>query len=479
MVIRGSVSECRLSTSREKMCSKCRCLAVFVYLLITVVSSSSVTHADSASLRKSFGGLGSLTGISVMNADTGAVVFEHNGSSPLKPASTLKLLTSATALDVLGPRHSFETEVWFSGEQGKSVDKVYVRGGGDPSLTIESAWTIARKLKRIGITRVGSLAVDTSLIIDPESRQGQRAYEAGSSAMAFNFNNLTFEICPGRPGTAARVVVDPWEYPMSLVGTIQTASGNKGTYRVDEKEGEGVVPTFVLGGTIGSKASCANVYRSVGSPGAYFAQTFIGLLKGLGIEVQGGFVFEKVSSRARKVFVHYSKDLGEIVRDLNHYSNNMIAEQLLYSLSAKTQGPWSRSAGIQAMDDFALALGVQTSESSISDGSGLSHDNRVSARVLSRVLTRMQDPRSFIPEFEGSLPVPGARLGTLKYRDFGIPSSSLRAKTGSIRGVSSLAGYVVNKRGGKYAFSIIQNGVKNRWKAREVEAKLVKAIYSQ
>ena len=435
--------------------------------------------APDARIRQALGALDPNTGVSVVDVETGRTLFEHNPSKPLKPASTLKLITSAVALRELGPRHSFETETWFGGRQGSSLRKLYVRGKGDPSFTMESAWIMARKIKRIGITDIDKLALDTGYFTNPNPRTGQRAYEAGSSALSFNFNNVTFEICPTQIGAGARVAIEPWEYPIKTEGGIRTISGNGGKYKVDELEtkGRGQI-RYRLSGTIGQRQDCANVYRSVESPAAYFGYTFIGLLAALNIRVHHGFGFERVQEGSRLVFLHHSKSLAEILRDLNSYSNNIIAEQLVFSFDTESKKTKSREKGLRRMQRFVQELGHPDSEFSFHDGSGLSHDNRVSARILAKVLFGMQSKKAFAPEFEASLPVPGGRVGTLKFRTFGVPPEALRAKTGTIRAVSALAGYVLSQKGRKFAFAILQNQVGNRDRALSREEKLVSTLYS-
>lgn len=135
-------------------------------------------------------------GAVVVDLRSGKEVFAAHEDEPLKPASVLKLLTAVVALKRLGPDYTFKTEVW-ADAMGRAERSVVLRGGADPDLTIEALWLLLRKIKKLGITKIPVLGLDASRAPTTKGREGQRAYETSSSSLAFNFNSVAFDVCPG------------------------------------------------------------------------------------------------------------------------------------------------------------------------------------------------------------------------------------------------------------------------------------------
>ena len=421
------------------------------------------------------------TSLSLIDLGTGREVYSFHAKKVLKPASILKIISSGAVLSYFGPIHQFETVFWELSRTGKRVAELIVQGGGDPLFTIEDAWILAREIRMKGIETIGVLNYDSSLFAGSGGRVGQRAYEAGASALAFNFNSIGIEVCPTRPGDKAFVSANPWEVGVDFLGSIRTAKGRKGTprFHVDEQSplaGERQL-AFRLAGEIRPQAACQTVYRSVESPPDYFIRTFAGLLESVGVRVERIGSQREVSSIAKRLVSHRSKTVSEILRSLNHYSNNVIAEQLLYALGRdeKHGGVHFREVGIGRVSDYLERLGFPQESFAIFDGSGLAHENKISAKMIVSVLREMNSRPEFAPDFAASLPLPGAN-GTLKDRTMKIAPSVLRAKTGTLTGVSSLAGYLSSPRGEKYAFAIIQNGTPSKGRAVRFEDGVVQTI---
>jgi len=390
-----------------------------------------------------------VTAVSVIDLDSGAVVMNHRAHELLKPASVLKIVTTAAALDALGPEYRFETSVF---SEGTGAPHLYVEGGGDPALAIEELWLLARAVRRRGVTAVGDIVLDSSGFVTTRERTGQRAYSAGSSALPFNFNSLGIEIIGGQPGQPARVSPEIWELPVSLRGRIVTGAAN--AWSVDEDSGGGL--SYRIAGTV-RRGESATVYRSVPDPEAYFGGAFQAFLQSNGVTVRGRVRAGQIPPGATLLVRHRSKPLTDVLRDLNHYSNNFTAEQVLLALSAAGAEPRRRERGLERIAGFLRAIGVAEGEVRLEDASGLSHGNRISAAALNRVLVEMTRRDDLHPEFEISLAVAG-RNGTLRGRRIG-PGGVVRAKTGTINGVSSLAGYVTSGARRRFAFTIISNGV--------------------
>ena len=422
------------------------------------------------------------TGISVVDVNTGKPVFNQRADIAYKPASVQKLVTSAVALLELGSDYRFETKIYVGpGDSlaSGSVKDLYVRGGGDPNLTTEDLWMIARSLKRKGLKQIGKLHLDDSVFVSSRPRQGQRAFQAASSGLSYNFNSLQFEVCPGkRAGEHATVTIDPWEYGTRIQGHITTILGNSQSFQIDELKGPtGTTgPIYIVKGNMGDKRECTSFYRSVSDPVLYFSRSFVAQLRYLGISLEGTIDARQIPPGAKEVHVHKSKALSQILEDLNHYSSNFIAEQVLTIMGDAGSRRHDRDKALVKMAAFLGTLGYPSSEYSLQDGSGLSHANRISARVLTRVLYKMYGAEALKAEYIKSLSVAGHN-GTLRTRRFGDGRAVVRAKTGTLNGVSSLAGYIVTKKGRVLAFSILQNGVASRHRANMLEQKFLDTLY--
>lgn len=455
-------------------------LLVYCLVISSLVLFASRVQADDLQVRLnrvvSVKGAGRIA-VSVFDLDKDAFVYDYGGSKALKPASVLKLLISQAAFELLGPDFSFETAFLSDRLVDGRVDNLYVLGGGDPDFTTEDMWISARAIKRRGIKSIGNVILDASLFETVMARQGQRAYQAGSSALPLNFNSVAFEVCPSSPGRAALVSVEPWEYPVALKGKIVTSKRSTSSFSIDEaasaqKSGR---PLYIVRGAIPAKHSCQSYYRSVPDPIEYFGYVLKGHLQSLGVMVSGKMLKGAVPGTARELYIHRSKPLSQIVEDLNHYSNNFTAEQLLMALDQTKQRSRRRDAGLKKLAEYLDGLGFPDSEFKLEDASGLSHQNRISARILTRVLAESYKVEAYRPEFEKSLSVSG-RNGTLKKRSLLPQNIILRAKTGTLDGVSSLAGYLTSLSGRRFAFAILQNGITSKAAAELREKRILNQL---
>lgn len=446
-------------------------------LLLWPLSSSAQVPGLATKLQRLVETLAPSINVTVVDLRTGSTVYQHRAQDKVKPASILKVVTSAVALSILGPDYHFKTGFLSDSGIGKGgvVSTLYVRGGGDPSLTIEDAIMAARRLHRLGVRKIGRIVVDDSIFDGSKARVGERAYEAGASGLAFNFNTVGFDVCSTELGRPALVIPDPHELPVDLAGRIMTVNKRKAYYRIDDESRTMGGLSFSLKGEIRKSGGCETVYRSIDNPAEYFGRTLVGLLSNYGIKIDKKSLSRgHVPQGARSIFEHSSKPLSQIVWDLNHYSTNMIAEQLLYHVGFSRSGKLSRDAGLSRMGMYLEKLGFPSTTFELYDGSGLSHGNRVSASAMVAVLRDVFKNQAIWPEFEASLAVMG-RSGTLRKRMRGLRGGIIRAKTGSLNGVSSLAGYAFSDSGAKYAFVSMANG-SAVLRARRFEEELAKAL---
>lgn len=422
-------------------------------------------------------------GVCVIDAADGRVVFERDADAALKPASTLKLLTTAAALEHFGGAFAFRTEVLLH------EDELWVIGGGDPGLGDErlcqrrgerpeavfERW--AEQLARVGCRTVRRIVLDDR-IFDQQGRhpdwpadQSQAWYQAPIGGLNFNDNCLDVRVTVGSTGVAVAAIP---ELPDELLINRLTRGRQRATLKRAAD-----ADVFELSGSVARSTTLGPV--SAMRPSLFFGYALKQALLRRGIacsDVVRRALSAEQRGAARPVAIEQTP-VGDVVWRANTFSQNLFAEALIKALSAYgpdggatgQAGSWPRGAAV--VRETAERLGVSMSGAVVRDGSGLSHENRVSARQLARlldVMTRHRQRETFV----GSLAVPG-EPGTVRRRLGSAPSSArLRVKTGSIRGVSSLCGYVEHPDGRVLAFAVISNDCDDR--AKPLEARLVEML---
>jgi len=458
------------------------CLASSVFFLSNVLAQQSKKSSSRQHLSQALEVLiepSQVASTALVARDLGSAetIFDLNGGLPLKPASVLKLATSATALNQLGAEFVWKTEIGISGLSHGKAQVVSIRGVGDPSLTIESLWVLARRIRKAGVESIESIVLDESAFLDQKGRVGARAYEGGSSALAFNFNSVGLEICPSQVGKDATVIIDPSEAGALIEGRVATASKEREPLDIQDLSAcqeSSCNLIFKVSGSIARDAVCLQEYRSVERPAEYLAKVLRQLLRQLSVSGAQRIIFRAVPSSPNLSFSHASKSLRDVLVGLNNFSTNVTAEQLVFAIGSQ-QESYSAKLGLERISSYLRGLGVQSGQMQIVDGSGLSHENRLSAGAIVRVLeAQYQQPDSSV-EFQGSLSIWG-RSGTLKKRRPLPEGVLIRGKTGSLDGVSSLAGYIYRKGRAPIAFAILQNRVASKAKAVDIEDEAVEYL---
>jgi D-alanyl-D-alanine carboxypeptidase/D-alanyl-D-alanine-endopeptidase (penicillin-binding protein 4) len=380
-----------------------------------------------------------------------------DGDRPLPPASVQKIVTSAAALDLLGPDRTFETRVRADGpiRAPRLEGNLYLEGDGDPFLVSERLWLLAQDLAATGLREVaGSLFVNAGRVADLDSiRAAERTdspYASPVSLVGVNFNNLCFLVRPG-PRAGAPAVVYPDPFPVegvSIENQVRTGPGEPlELIRTKLKAGE----RWTLRGAVATGSPPERIYRAAGEPAPLAGSVLKGLLGEAGVTI--GPVEEGRAPRDAPVVASLpSLPLGALMRGMNGYSNNFMADLLLADM-----GEGSARAGVERVRGWlANVVGMQ-SLPTIRDGSGLSAANRISAQQIVDVLVWASRSERVFPDLYASLPRPHGS-GTLERRFRVSAAPALRAKTGTLgdRGVSSIAGYVDTAAGERYAFCIIQ-----------------------
>jgi D-alanyl-D-alanine carboxypeptidase/D-alanyl-D-alanine-endopeptidase (penicillin-binding protein 4) len=430
---------------------------------------------STASLERAFaarGLQGAAVSALVVDRASGAELWARGADTALVPASTQKLLTAVAALDAFGPAYRFVTELRASRPIGAdgAIGDLFVRGG-DPALTAEQWWRLAADLRALGLSEVrGDLVLDDALFDEARWHESwapvtARAYHAPVSAVSANFGAFRVRVAPGAaPGAALEVALDPPVPYLRLVNEGRTGKrGSKSTLAVERSAAAGEERVRVSGSVpVGTAPD--DVWRSVADPLGYAGAVLRMQLAANGVRVAGVTRRGAAAPGASVLLEFEGLPLQQIASLFLKYSNNFIAECLVKWLAlgpapAPGAPPGSWPAGTRALEARLAALGVPLAGTRIVDGSGLSRANRVSARVLVEALRRGEAAFAGGPELLAALPLAGED-GTLVKRAAGA-RGRLRAKTGSLDGVTSLAGFARSERGRELVFAVLVNGYRH------------------
>ena len=385
---------------------------------------------------------------------------------PVNPASMMKLVTTYAALDLLGPAYSWNTPVYVEGTVNNGVldGNLYIKGQGDPKLVLERVWLMLRHVQGLGITTVsGDIVIDRSAFEntaenDPSAFDGEplRPYNASPDALLINFKSVNMTFAPDRAGQIARVSYEPPLASVAMPATVPLVPGECGDWRTALRTDFSDVNRIRFNG--GFPAACGEKSWAVayGDPRTYSLRALGGMWAEMGGRVGGQMREGRVPAGLKPAFEFGSPPLAEVIRDINKYSNNVMAQQvfLTIGLTQKNRGTFeaSRSALGQWWRD---RIGTGEAPPVFENGSGLSRDERISAAALGKMLqVAWRSP--VMPELMSSLPASGVD-GTLKKRAL-RSGGAAHLKTGTLRDASGVAGYVHGASGRRYVLVAIANG---------------------
>ncbi len=419
----------------------------------------------------------------IQEASSGRRIFEHLAQRPRNPASNMKLLTAAVALDKLGAEFTFLTGL-HGQREGAHVPRLTVLGLGDPSLTTADLMQMAYDLYLLGIRSVGEVAIDGSYFdsqaLPPAFEQQPKetaAFRAPVSAFAVNHNAFLLQIFPSTSGGHARAALDGASYfqidnqlktkptTQPNVIAVESTSGGKRTLKL-----RGAVPPGE--GSIGFR-------RRVDDPLIYGGHVVVDALRRIGIRSSSNVVRTKRSSTDPLLVRHRSEPLAIILSDLGKHSDNFVAEQLTKVVAAESgSAPGSTQLGTRIMLKWLSQSGANVNGCRIVNGSGLYEGNLVTAAALSQLLRYVYSRADLRPEYLAHLAVSG-RDGTLARRLKDLPRPrQVRAKTGTLDDAIALSGYMFGRRSDQVVtFSFLANGVKGQqWKARDLADRLLRML---
>ncbi|MDB5944586.1 MAG: D-alanyl-D-alanine carboxypeptidase/D-alanyl-D-alanine-endopeptidase [Ramlibacter sp.] len=387
--------------------------------------------------------------------------LSHRAAVPVNPASVAKLVTTYAALDLLGPAFSWTTPVYVDGtvQGGTLSGNLYLQGQGDPKLVVERLWLLLRRIQGLGIRQIqGDIVLDRSAFEtiqqDPGAFDGEplRPYNASPDALLLNFKSVVMTFVPDRAGRAL-VQYDPPLAGVQTAATVPLAAGDCGDWR------SGLKADFSDPGRIrfagAYPASCGERAWPVAyaDPGTYAARAVAGLWQEMGGKLSGQVREGRVPAGLKPAFSVQSPALAEVVRDINKFSNNVMAQQLFLTLSLQQKGVGTQQGSREILRSWWRER-VGGEPPAMDNGSGLSRDERISAQQLARML-QLAWASPLMPELMSSLPVAGTD-GTLR-RLRGRSAGQAHLKSGSLRDVSAVAGYVHAASGRRYVLVAIAN----------------------
>jgi D-alanyl-D-alanine carboxypeptidase/D-alanyl-D-alanine-endopeptidase (penicillin-binding protein 4) len=409
-------------------------------------------------------------GIAVVAAD-GTTLFARHAAKPYVPASTLKVVVAATALNELGPAHRFETSfVALSPPDGEGVlhGPLWLVSSGDPLLTSDQLRGGVGAVALAGIRRIeGPLYVDGTGFRGPERNphwdpdDAAYDYAPPTSAVSLDQNTVEFDVTPGEPGAAAKIAVNPANESVAFTGTIETVGGADSFVSIERVADPPVraapIPprtTYSIGGHIVAGEGQKFWKPVVGVP-VYVGGAVASMLAGRGIALDGGYRVGPAPLAAEPVWVHRSHELADIVHEMLVNSNNHSAEQLLCVLGENSGRAGTSESGIAEEKRELGRLSVPRDDLRVYDGSGLAPADHIAPITLAKLIAAEQrGPYSDI--FVRSLARVGLE-GTAIHHSLTDAAGRTRAKTGHISGVNGLAGIVQSRHHGRIAFDFVVN----------------------
>ncbi len=399
-------------------------------------------------------------GVVVQRVDSAQPLIRHNADQAMNPASVMKLVTTYAALELLGPSYVWKTEALED-----AAGNLYLRGSGDPRLALEQFWLLLRQLRARGVGEItGDLVLDRSAFAlpphDPAAFDGEplRPYNVGPDALLINFRSVHLTLRPDTVGGGVLVLPETPSAGLQIVNHLRLAEGACGDWRENLQISLDAPATIGLAGRYAASCGDKALFLAPWTADVQAEGLFRALWRELGGTLRGRVRAAATPSSAVLIAAHESPSLAEIVRDVNKYSNNVMARQVFLTLDAVR--PATPEGARQQVMRWLGGKGLNVSGIMLDNGSGLSRDERISADALGQLLrAAWQSP--VMPELMASLPILGVD-GTLKKRMNGSAQSGRgHLKTGYLEGVRALAGYVLDSQNRRWILVFLINDAKS------------------
>lgn len=401
------------------------------------------------------------------------VLYSHDPDRTLIPASAVKVLTTAHALDVLGPAYTVKTQFFTTGSTKNGVvdGDLIVYGVGDPYLVSEHLWKIAREISKRGIKEIrGSILINDSYFQDHidtmTNFSPNRTYSAKITPINLNFNSAEIHISGPKDKNKPIIELGPVANKYAIFKNklkIKNSSGSG--IKISSKGKRKDKELFYVEGVFKRGSKPITIYHPVKNSPAYFSYALAALLAREGIKVKNSFGGVVKKNKGDLLLEWESLPLTDIVKLYNTYSNNVMADQVFYLIGAHVFGPpASKEKALKAVRAYLKKIdSCSSNKTKIVNGSGLSWDSYISSKCLMDILQRSYKGFYNFADLLGSFPI-GGKTGTLKDRFTNKKESfspiSVRAKTGTLfrkKGVTAMVGFTSNPSGKVIAFSILIN----------------------
>ena len=425
-----------------------RLILVALLLWVGVAQAARLPAAVGAALRAAHIPLADV-GIVVWPVDSGRPLLALHADDAMAPASTMKLITSLAALDLLGPDYRWKTRLYAGGpiEDGVLKGDLYVVGGGDPYLTFDRLWRLLRALRLAGVHAIdGDVVLDASLFAPQPDDPGafddspREPYNAPPSALLTNFNASWLYLRP--QGGRVAVEMDPRPANLQVVSRLQLVGGPCGDWgdALDMQLGAG---TLTLTGRYAAACGGQTQGLNLGAPLATTAGLLQALWQELGGKLSGTVHPGILAPDAKQILAWPSPTLMDVIRAMDKYSNNVMAKTIFLGLSADTP-PADAQKSAARVEAWLDRLGIAHTGLVLVNGSGLSRRERVAPRTLARLLLHAYRSPVY-SELESALPILGLD-GTLRHRMKDTPlAGRAHLKTGTLRDAKAIAGYVLDR----------------------------------
>jgi len=412
-----------------------------------------------------------------------------NADVSVNPASTMKLITTYAALEMLGPNHQWKTEFYTDGPLSNGVlqGNLYLKGGGDPKLNMEKLWLLMRDLRANGVNQVtGDLVLDRSFFIQPQlpefnddGNDENKPFLVKPDALMVNLKALRF-VARNDSGKVL-VSVEPPIASIRIDNQVKAVNAKQcsGDVRYNPVVQDDGSTLVTVSGQLAEGCS-SQTYLSLLDHPTYAAGAVRAIWQELGGSIHGKDRSDVVPKSARLLARAYSPDLTEIIRDINKYSNNTMAQQLFLSLGAEYRNDADgddAKAAQRVVRQWLAKKGIIAPHLVMENGSGLSRAERVSAREMASMLqSAWKSP--YAAEFISSLPIVGTD-GTMRKR---LKQTAMRGeahiKTGTLNTVRAIAGFSRDDNGTTWAVVAILNDPKP-WGASSVLDQVLLDLYRQ
>ncbi len=386
----------------------------------------------------------------------------HRANVPVNPASLAKLATTFAALDILGAAYSWPTSVYVEGavQGGTLQGNLYIKGQGDPKLVVERLWLLLRRVQGLGIRSVsGDIVLDHSAFdVSPQNAgafdgEPLRPYNAAPDALLLNFKSVMMTFTPH--GAQAQVQVEPPLAGVQVNASVPLTKADCGDWRAGLQADFSDPSRIRFAGAYPAACGERSWPVAYADPRSYAPRAIAGLWQQIGGSIGGQVRDGRVPVGLTPAFEVQSPPLAEIIRDVNKYSNNVMAQQLFLTLGLQQKAPATLESAREAMRQWWRERFGAADMPAFDNGSGLSREERISAQQLARLLQAAW-ASPLMPELMSSLPVTGVD-GTLR-RSRGKTTLGLaHLKTGSLRDVAGVAGYVHAASGKRYVLVAISN----------------------